>query len=86
MTLTWTQFLKHIDFGLKNHENYTILDFRDLVEQVKTTLDTMPNVLPNGLFTADRKIKLTNKLMNLQIVLLEKENKEKSVIGREFFQ
>jgi hypothetical protein len=76
MTLTWTQFLKHIDFGLKNHEKYTILDFRDLVEQVRTTLDKMPDVLPNGLFTGDRKIKLTNKLMNLEFILIEKESKQ----------
>jgi len=76
MTLTWTQFLKHIDFGLKNHENYTILDFRDLVEQVRTTLDKMPEVLPNGLFTQDRKLKLIGTLNKLQLVLLDKEDKE----------
>ena len=76
MTLTWTQFLKHIDFGLKNHENYTILDFKDLVEQVRTTLDKMPDVLPNGLFTQDRKIKLIGKLNTLELLLLDKEAKQ----------
>jgi hypothetical protein len=28
------------------------------------------------LFTGDRKIKLTNKLMNLEFILIEKESKQ----------
>jgi len=69
----WTQFLKHVDFGIKHHENYTITDFRNLVTLVKTTLDTMPNVLPNGLFTQDRKLKLLGKLSKLELLLIDKE-------------
>lgn len=70
---SWTELLKHIDFAIKYNENYTNLDFNDLVDKVQKELDEMPEVLPNGMFSQDRKLKLLGKLNKLQLIRVEKE-------------
>ena len=70
---TWTEFLKHIDFGIKNADNYTTQDFTSLIDQVQKVLDEMPEVLANGMFSQNRKLKLLGKLNKLQILRLGKE-------------
>jgi len=70
---SWTEFLKHVDFAIKNNENYTNQDFGNLIEKVQNVLDAIPEVLPNGLFTQDRKLKLLGKLNKLQLLLVDRE-------------
>ncbi len=62
----WTELLKHIDFAIKYNENYTNLDFNDLIEKVQKVLDEMPEA-------QNRKLKLLGKLNKLQLIRVEKE-------------
>ncbi len=73
---SWTELLKHVDFAIKYNENYTNQDFNDLVVKVQKVLDEMPEVLPNGLFSQDRKLKLLGKLNKLQLIRVEKEARQ----------
>lgn len=73
MTVTWTAFLKHVDFAIKNNENYTNQDFSNLVEKVQSVLYGNNSLGNTSGIPQDRKLKLLGKLNKLQLLLVERK-------------
>ena len=70
---TYTQNVKIIKGVIANSDKYTKAQISELITVVNRWIDTMPEVLSNGMFTADRKIKLLGLVNKLQLINLTME-------------
>lgn len=73
MKPTYTKNVKIIKGVIANSEKYNEAQISELINVVDKWINTMPEVLSNGLFTANRKIILSDLLMKLQMIRINKQ-------------